>query len=183
MNCTENVDVVLAIGRVSVLLFGLGTGALSIYLGWRLCQSKVISDTSTEIMWKSWRVALTAGPGIFLAVFGAAIVAWIVSQQLDLSTQQSIQSTVSITPRTQGRLLLVQNDAVPIPQNCIIRSRTRRLYDGDTTGPKAEDIKEALDRSVATLSREQKATRDDWEARRLRKMITTLEHLKGGVIE
>lgn len=58
MPCDSTIDVIFAIGRVSVLILGLLSGTFCIYLGWRLYRENVRSATSGELKYSTMRLVV-----------------------------------------------------------------------------------------------------------------------------
>jgi len=191
MTCADLVDPILAIGRVIVLVLGMLSGTFTIFLGWRLYRDGVVSRAKGELTFKDLRIALTAaGPGVFLALFGAYLLWLIVSQPLELidrtATPAPTKYSSAGAPRSEqysnSFIVRVQASSPQPPSpRCVIHERTRRLMTGaDARTP--DQIFDALNIASGTLETRAATAADSEEARRLRQSVAVLRELASGVV-
>jgi hypothetical protein len=195
MDCQSLIQVILAIGRVSVLILGMLAGIFSVYLGWRLYRDAVISKTTGELTYKTVKVALTAtGPGVFLALFGTYLLYAIVSLPVDLSIEEAVQAGPAVTQKPvrmqapaqdfRSGFMTVQAStapATPAAPPCLIRKVKATLYSGDSDDITPQDTREAFAYARTSLTSAQTGATSA-EIKKLRKAVTTLESLQKGIL-
>jgi hypothetical protein len=70
----------------------LFAGSVSTFLGYRLFQQGIVQPNSTlEASRDAYKFALTAGPGIFFALFGAAVIAVTIHKGLKIQASSNTQ--------------------------------------------------------------------------------------------
>jgi hypothetical protein len=197
MDCTSLVETILAIGRVTVLILGMLSGTFTIYLGWKLYRERVVSRSVGELNFKDLRIALTAaGPGVFLALFGAYLLVTVINRPLDLSqslapeavesdsSEQKTNSTAPVGVEPQFFLTSSTSPAKPLAnaQNrCLIFRRTITLYSGDREIT-AADADSSLEVAFRVLhDRQASLPADSQELPELRRAMLTVQTLRAGV--
>lgn len=181
MNCLENIDTIMTVGRVIVLWLSLISGTVCIYFGWSLYKNTILSKTSGELTYGAVKLAIAAnGPGVFIALFGAYIVATVVNQKLELSQSTSHEQVSRPPSQPDIRLNSYQNWTTPetilIGTNeskpkCLVTLTRKSLLLGDEEIT-SDDLHSAIDASLKAL--EKTGTN--------RKHIYVLRTIKTGVI-
>ena len=206
MMCNELIEIILATGRVAVLIIGMFAGIFSIYLGWRLYRDQVVSRVNAQIKWKDdFKLVFgAASPGIALALFGVWLLVTIVQQRVDLSEavpNRNVQTTkpstsqaslarrmegqysilpVQSTPSSSGGSNASNTTTKPVP-DCTIRIKSRRLYSGDDDLSSA-DVRSALETSLIELERARQSEMDISRIKQLRRSISVIEQLQAGIL-
>lgn len=195
MNCEALTEVILSIGRVSILLIALLAATLSIYLGWRLYREKMKAPTSGELSWNGFKIALTASsPGIFLALFGAVMIVTIVNTRLTLGSETETRkaallaakrASVSNWQLTQvtdrAERLTCQPGCIPV-QEVLVKKTYRQLYSGGSA-PTPEEVVSAIDLAIGALSKELNLETDTSRAIAIRSAIRVLSSSRDGVVK
>lgn len=201
MICDQLIDIILAIGRVTVLILGTLGGIFSIYLGWNLYKDTVRSKTSSELTFKSLRLVLVAsGPGVFLAVFGTYLLYSITMQRLDLGveTQRTLPHPSAARPSAafdsiQPKLMPVagiENSKpavnLPTPSNaaadCTIFIRRRSLAAGQDVPP-PEIVTLALDAAIEAVRVRGEADSNSEKRVEYARTVAILRQLRTGVVK
>lgn len=189
MEC-NGIDLILASGRVLVLVSGMVSGMICIYLGYRLYGEGIKSKSTGEFSFNSIKIAITAAsPGIFLALFGSYLMVTIIHKQLELhqkqyseqapypstSTEKS-DSEKSFLLKTQGNANEQRRDC-----RCLIREIKKSLFSG-SQGLTPDAAETSLTVAIETLETEIERTTSHEKVIRYRATISTLEDLRNGVV-
>ncbi len=91
MEC--DVQMIAAITRAVVYIIATAGGVLSVYLGYRLYMHGVESAVSGSASHSGWSGTLrSTGPGVFLVLFGAAILATVIFSKAEFATEESVEN-------------------------------------------------------------------------------------------
>ena len=82
-------DQILVLGRVMERILTCLFGGVSLFLGWNLFRVGILDHQSAALSAHGWRVDLKrVGPGIFFALFGAAVLAISIHSPLTIEAQK-----------------------------------------------------------------------------------------------
>lgn len=180
----DNIALIAAISRAFSNAVAALSGPLCIWLGYRLYLAGISSETSGEFDAGSFKGSLKAlGPGIFLAIFGAAIIVRLIAQPVVIETNEPV-GPANATAGSAFALIAPAN-AAPVQDSATVKcpppqDNRRRLriqfLDGDPL-EKARLLK-SLAVADATMAREMRAdsttSERRLELREARKSIAAL---------
>ena len=195
MQPDQLIDAVLAIGRVVVLILGMGAGTFTIYLGWRLYKDAIVSQTTGELSYKSLKIVLAGGgPGVFLAIFGAYLLVSITGQKVDLSSTMTAPQTMAGMSLQQDAPAIwhsamqgssaAEQNRTPLARanvRCGVPEDQRLLFSGDAAA-RPPAIRKALDLALSSLGEIQSAQPES-KLPEYRQATRIIEDLKAGVVE
>ena len=175
-------------------------GIFSIYLGWSLYRDRVASKTGGELSLRELKLTLTAaGPGVFLALFGAYLLVSIVNHKVDLSSSNTPATLPKATLGAAGpssHLLPVAFPAVssastPQPRMqagailappCLVRQRARVLFEG-ASAPSPTEVEESLEIAAKAVATAATQATDEAQRAKMRRAVALLQDLRSGVVK
>src|ERR1700733_9027297 len=84
--CGMTTEQILALGRVVERLLVCMSAGISLAFGWDLFRVGVVTDRAAEFAAAGWKANLKrVGPGVFFALFGAAVLAVALRSPLDVA--------------------------------------------------------------------------------------------------
>lgn len=181
------IDLVLSTSRGAVLLISAIGGVLAIYWGWRLYCDSVVSQTSGEAKFKGITLKMVAaGPGVFLAGFGAWLLVHVVNNQLEITDATRARTPTTYEIYDTPRLMPVQAPTTQSPTKCeciLERSHKSKLFSGEQEGLTRESVQLALDTAIEELLRVEKnfPTNSDSRAHKLSEAIDVLQTMRDEV--
>lgn len=192
------VDTALVFFRGTVLIACSAGGIMSIYLGWRLYKDSMLARTEGSAHFGNMKFRLiSAGPGIFFAAFGMWLLTTLAQQQVQLDDKDSIRSPVKVgrpnsaptrflafdTEPPNGNSILLTTDTQEEKGQCLIRSRSRKLFGGEFPPPPSKQLNEDIQFAIRTIAMQldDNAPPNDPANRQRKRAISTLQTLKDGI--
>lgn len=191
-DATVDMTIVMFHGIVQVIA-ALG-GLLCIYLGWRLYHQGVASPVKGEAALgdSKWRFRLaSAGPGAFLALFGAGLLAWLAYQKVGFEDTTVVPQPAGAVanntsaPRDAAPVLLTPAQYQRPPQVnaqqyvCVLVIRKRVFLNGQGLTP--ERISADLGTARSYLAEDARRASDPRATSQLNDAVDTIDQLRQSV--